>query len=203
MPRPRPLTSDEATRTLANRFGKRADSLRQFNTKFGARSKRVFLVWTRWDGLEPERGVDDEKVLHRVEILPTPRVSDLTAVSRRPFFAEGTLPDGGVRVDEISVYRFTEDMLKGLVVPGDPGSPGHPIAPRNKDQSITMPAGTDFFYEIVDDGRQGEGPAERQRFQLIGFPTRLETRVQFAVFLSRSSADTSRRGVSQMQDDDL
>lgn len=195
MPRPRALTQFEATRTLANRLGKRADDLRQFSTKFGARSKRVFLVWTRFTG--EERGEGDEKVLHRVELLPTPRVSELTAVSRRPL-TEGTLTDGGVRVDGISVHRYTEDMLRGLTVPGEPGQPGTPIArDRGTDPKV------DFFYEVVDDGRQGEGVAERQRFQLIGYPTRLETRVQFVVFLQRSSADMDRDGRSGAGDDDL
>lgn len=198
MPRPRPLSPFQATRTLANRLGKRADNLRQFSTKFGARSKRVFLVWTRFTG--EERGEGDEKVLHRVELLPTPRVSELTAVSRMPLI-EGSLSNGGVRVDEISVYRYTEDMLRGLVVPGEPGTPGTPIAPKGAKRD-TNPR-IDFFYEIVDDGRQGEGLAERQRFQLIGYPTRLESRVQFAVFLQRSSADLGRDGRSDLQDDDL
>lgn len=198
MPRPRPLTPTEATRTLANRFGKRADNLRQFNTKFGARSKRVFLVWTKVTG--EERGEGDENVIHRIELLPTPRVSELTAVSRMPMI-EGSLPNGGVRVDEISVYRYTEDMLRGLVVPGEPGTPGTPIA-RKGSERLTDPR-IDFFYEIVDDGRQGEGIAARQRFQLIGYPARVETKVYFAVFLQRSSADMLRSGESSADEDDL
>lgn len=199
MPRPRPLTPFEATRTLANRLGRRADSLRQFNTKFGARSKRVFLVWTFWTG--EERGEGEESIYRRVELLPTPRVSELTSVSRVPFFVEGTLPNGGVRVDEISVYAYTEDVLKGLVIPGEPGMQGSAV--NRADAELQSNAKIDFFYEIVDDGRQGEGEAERQRFQLVGYPTRLETRVQFAVYLSRSSADTNRRGQPVTQDDDL
>ena len=198
MPRPRPLTPFQATRTLANRLGKRVDNLRQFSTKFGTRSKRVFLVWTKFTG--EERGIGDEKVLHRVELLPTPKVSELTSVSRRPMI-EGELPDGGVRVSEISVYRYTEDMLKGLVVPGEPGQPGTPIQAKGAERNTR--SDVDFFYEIVDDGRQGEGLAERQRFQLIGYPTRLESRVEFAVFLQRSSADLGRDGRSDLQDDDL
>ncbi len=198
MPRPRPLNPIEATRTLANRLGKRVDNLRQFSTKFGTRSKRVFLVWTKVTG--EERGEGDENILYRIELLPTPRVSELTAVSRRPLI-EGSLSDGGVRVDEISVYRYTEDMLRGLVVPGEPGQPGTPIAPVGAER-LTNPR-IDFFYEIVDDGRQGEGRAARQRFQLIGYPARLESRVQFAVFLQRSSADMGRDGLSDVTDDDL
>lgn len=189
MPKVRALTPDQARRTLANRFGPRADRLRQLNTNFGIRSKRVFLVWTEWKA--DERGEGEEVILSRVELLPTPRVSDLTAIQRRAFL-QGALPDGSIRVDEISVARYTEDNLKGLVIPGDvPGQPGRAVNPHGVERDTK--GNVSFFYEVVEDGR-GDDPAARQRFNLNGYPARLESRLQFAVYLVRESKDMNRLG---------
>jgi len=188
MPKIRALTPQQARSTLVARFGPRADRLRQFNTNFGARSKRVFLVWESWGG--GERGVGTPRILARVELLPTPKVSDLSAVQRRSWL-EGALSDGSGRVDEISVHRYTEDMLRGLTIPGEPGTAGTPVNAHGAERD-TSPR-IDFFYEIVEDGR-GDNPAARQRFQINGYPFRKETSVQFGVYLVRESEDLTRRG---------
>jgi hypothetical protein len=188
MPRIGPLTPEQAKRTLANRLAPRADRLRQFNTKFGVRSKRVFLTWTRWDS--DERGEGHEVIFARVELLPTPRVNDLTAIQRRAFL-QGALPDGSIRVDEISVASFTEDNLTGLTIPGDPGQPGTPVNPNGVERKTK--GNISFFYEIQDDGR-GDNPAARQRFNISGFPYRAESKLQFIVILVRESQDMNRLG---------
>src|SRR5690606_22489316 len=107
-------SSDKARSTLAHRLGLKADRLRQKYTKFGLRSQRVFLCWSSWSG--EERGEGDETLFARVEITPTPRVSDLNALNRRPY-AAGVFKEGSVRVDQISAVVFTRDMLSGLVIP--------------------------------------------------------------------------------------
>jgi hypothetical protein len=189
VPRVRPLTPDEAKKTLANRFGGRADRLRQLNTKFGIRPHRVFLVWTEW--VADESGEGGEKILSRVELLPTPKVSDLSAIQRRAFL-QGALPDGSLRVEEISVDRYTEDNLKGLVIPSDvPGQPGRPVNPNGVERNTK--GNISFFYEVVEDGR-GDNPAARQRFNLNGYPSRAASRVQFIIYLVRESQDMDRRG---------
>ena len=180
MPRPRPLTPAEAKRSLANRLGLRgADRLRQFSTRFGLRSRRVFLTWSRFSGAE--RGEGTERVIARVEILPTPKVADATSVMRMPF-AAGVLPVGSLRVSLISV-KFTADQLTGRRVPGRGSEP------------IAEPI--DFFYELVEDGR-GDDPAERQRFRVLGMPWRDEGNVGWNVLLERSSEDFARDGTSQI-----
>ena len=180
MPRPRPLSPEEAKRTLANRLGTRiAPRLRQFATRFGIRSKRVFLVWTKFTG--SERGEGNENIISRIELLPTPRVTDLSSITYQPYSA-GVLPVGSVRVDKIAL-TVTMDQLMGKAVPG-----------QLKGAKIEEPYG--FFYEIVEDGR-GDGVPMRQRFRLYGVPDRREEDVCWSIMLERVAEDLARNGQSQ------
>jgi len=202
MPRPAPLPSPQAAKhTLANRFTRLADRVRQLNTRFGLRSRRVFLVWTKWTGAV--RGEGNEKVINVVELLPTPKVSDLTAISRN-VMAQGTVPTGSIRVEQISAGAFTEDQLRGLTIPGiSPMAPngtiGAPVNPvglnRNSNPRI------DFWYEVVEDGR-GDNPAFRQRYRLLNGPTRQEGRLQWVVGLERASEERDRLGIPQIDLDE-
>ena len=184
MPKPRPLTPAEAKGSLANRFSGLVDRTRQLATKFGLRSKRVFLVWTRWTGSERGEGVEQEQA--RVEILPTPLVSDLTSVALNPY-AAGKLPVGSIRVSEISL-SFTFDQLAGTKMPGREGAGA-------------IPSNVDFFYEVVEDGR-GDPEPVRQRFRRLGGPTREEDNVSWSLLLERSSEDRDRRGRSNAGPDE-
>ncbi len=203
-----PLGSAEgAARTLAHRLTRRADRLRQLNTRFGLRSRRVFLVWTRWTGVE--RGEGDEQEVERVELLPTPRVSDLTAIGRSPT-PYGMWPDGTLRVDQISCGAYTEDNLRGLRVPARTAA-----APRASSGTLVAP-GTeldpktdtrvDFFYELVDDGREqavsGDPQAGRKRFRLLGSPHRAEGSLYWSLNIQRASDDRDRAGESRESDHD-
>lgn len=115
-----PLTAHQARTSLAHRLTARVDRLRQRLTSAGLRSDRVFLVWTTFSGAH--RGEGEETEVARVELLPTPRVSDMTAVNFNPFSA-GILPNGVIRVDRVS-GRMTEDQLRGLAIPlGADGAP--------------------------------------------------------------------------------
>lgn len=185
MPRPRPLTRDEARRTLAHRFAGRegkpglADRLRQLSTKFGLRSQRVFLVWTKFTG--EERGEGDEHVIARVEILPTPKVEGVTAQAYNPFSA-GKYPVGSVRVTEVSAGLFTYEQLVGSRVPGQAAPLADPI---------------DFFYELVEDGR-GDDQPRHPRYRLLGVPERREGNVSWSLVLERAGEELDRRGRSQI-----
>lgn len=206
---PRPLPSPEAARSsLAHRFTRRADRIRQLNTRFGLRSRRVFLVWTRWTG--KERGAGDEHEIARVELLPTPKVSDLTAVGRVPT-AHGVWPDGTVFLDQVSAGAYTEDNLVGLRIPDQhaelsapratPGAliDGTPAEPRTDPR-------VDFFYELVEDGRgsprDGEPQATRKRFRLAATPGRAEGSLYWRLVLARATDDRDRLGTSREGDDD-
>lgn len=194
MPRPAPLTGPEAAkRTLAHKLTPVADRLRQLNTRFGLRSKRVFLVWTEWGGAE--RGEGDERILFELELLPTPRVSDLGSLTRRPYSA-GVFPEGSLRVDQISAGAYTRDVLIGKSIPCSTTS-----APR-ADQGSPVNAhglelGTnpriDFWWEIQEDGR-GDDPAQRFRFRVFGGPSRIEGSLYWAVNLELADEARDRTG---------
>lgn len=194
MPKPGPLTGPDAARaTVAHRLTGVADRLRQLNTRFGLRSKRVFLVWTRWSGAE--RGEGEESLLAEIELLPTPRVSDLSSISRRAY-AVGVFPEGSIRVDQISAGAYTYDVLRGLSIPSqttsapraDTGASvnGDPIE-KASDPRI------DFWYEVQEDGR-GDNPAARQRFRVFGGPSRNEGSLYWAVNLERADEARNRLG---------
>lgn len=179
-----------------------ADRLRQFYTRFGLRSQRVYLVWTKWTG--EERGEGEEQILLRMELLPTPRVRDLNSVSRLPF-PVGTLPEGSLVVDQISCGAYTADNLRGLVFP--PGNakaprplPGEPVARAPTGDPRSDPT-VDFFWEIVEDGRGDESP-ERHRFRLLGFPSRREGSLFWFCVLEAVSDPLLRDGRSPDEEED-
>ncbi len=162
-------------------------------------------MWTECSGYE--RGEGNEGELLRLEILPTPRVSDLTSVTMNPF-SGGILPAGSVRVDQISA-RFNDDILSGRIAP----------AADARGHRIVEPF--DFFYEIIEDGR-ADGPltgpcagvseaeqlsgfpsdASRAKFRLASVPNRDEGSVQFTVLLERISEDRTASGQSQLGQDE-
>ncbi len=181
MPKPKPLTPEEAKRSLANRFGPRADRLRQLNTKYGMRPQRVFLVWTKFTG--DERGEGRENEVRRVEILPTPLVTSLDAIALNPFTA-GLIAMGSVKVSEISMACFTADMLRG----------------RTSGKDI-IPEPVSFFYEIVEDGRADAEPA-RQKYRPASQPVLVPGDLHWLITLERISEDRDREGKSRLGPDE-
>lgn len=182
MPKPKALTPAQAKRTIAHRFaGSKerpgiADRLRQLSTRFGLRSTRCFLVWTRFTG--EHRGEGEETEIARVEILPTPRVSDSTAIARNPYSA-GVLPVGALRVDQISAGAYTYDELRGVKIPG-----------VGADEPM-IPEDVSFFWEMVEDGR-GDARPEPRRFRVLAGPSRSEGNVYQSILLDRISEDRNR-----------
>lgn len=176
MPRPRPLNPFEAKRSLANRLGPTADRLRQFATKFGIRPYRFFLVWTVFDG--EERGEGTERELARIELLPTPKIGELTSLQEAAF-STGTLSTGVLRLDKISL-KFTTAALRGLEIP-------------TEGQKLNMPPKVDFWYEMREDGRGGDTPIPL-RFRLNGEPFRRAGSVSWSVLLERQDEATQVDG---------
>src|ERR1019366_3399918 len=198
MPRPRPLTPRQARGTTAHRLAPRVDRLRQFATRFGLRSYRVALLWTRWSG--DERGQGKELSSARLEILPTPRVKSLDSVAYRAF-SGGLLPVGSVRVTEISAL-FTSDQLRGIAIPSpefawenDPPLPTSALCLPARLDPKGLPDPLDFYWEVWEDGR-GDDPAERQKYRLLATPYRHAGAVQWEGMLERVHADAVRDGSS-------
>lgn len=179
MPRPKPLTDEQAQRSFANRFGRTADNLRQLATKFGIRPYRVFLVWQKWTGVERFEG--DPVTLLELEILPTPEVQSLDSVAVNPLTA-GMLQMGMVRVKEVST-SLTYEQLKGLAIPGQP-------------LLDHIPQPFSFFYELREDGRSGVKTV-RRKYRLATEPTRDAGNVQWVLTLEKISEDRNRDGQSE------
>ncbi len=173
--RPRPISPAEAKSSLAARLGRRVDRLRQVDARLGFRPYQVFLVWTKWDG--DERGEGSQSVVARCQLLPAPVVADLTALSRGKFSA-GKYPTGAIRVSEIST-SYTTEHLTGKVLPD-----------RGEDQ---VPHPYQFFYEIVEDGRNGKEPS-RRRFSLTSEPFLDAENFQWVIVLDKTSGDMGNDG---------
>ena len=179
----RPLSPREAKWSILNRIAPVVDRARQVAVRTGLRSHRVFLVWTLWDGAE--RGSGDEREVARMEILPTPRVDGLDAVALKSF-GPGILPEGSIRLRSVSV-RYTEDQLRGRVVPVDAW----------KTEALDpLPANVSFFYELFEDGRGNEYPT-RMKYRLASQVWHQEGKVAHTFVLERISEDSTAEGPSR------
>jgi len=176
VPTPRPLSPFQARATLANRLGRVADRVRQFSTSFGLRPYRIFLVWSTFDG--EERGEGTEREIQRIEILPTPRVAELTAL-QQAIYGTGTIGTGTLRVDLITV-KFAESTLNGTFIPGKGQDTG------------SYPNGVDFWWELRSDARGLDIPIPI-RFRLNASPVLLPGQVGWAVVLEKQEEPTNAR----------
>jgi hypothetical protein len=182
MPRPKQLDPSGASRTLLSRLGGKpgklgvVDRVRQIATKLGDRPYNVDLVWVRWTGVRI--GIGTEDIEARVPVVPNPVVTDLTAVTHNPYSA-GILPVGTVRVSEVSPGQYSDDLLRGFILPDK--------SPR--------PANVEFFWELRFDGRNtGIEPTQRARFRVLGTPFYDADNLQVVCLLERASEDPSRLG---------
>jgi len=93
-----PLAPGQFARSLAGSLGPSLDEIRQIGTDLGLRPYRVFLVHWQWAG---EKGVGRPREISRREILPTPRVRDMSQAS---FLMSqfGMTEAGGIFIDRIS-----------------------------------------------------------------------------------------------------
>ena len=204
MPKPAPLPGlDRARATLAHRLTRRVDRIRQLYTRFGVRSRRVFMVWTKWSGRE--RGEGHEVTVARRELLPTPELSDSTAVKWN-FRAVGAVPEGALRVSEVSAGAYTKDNLMGVVIPPPAATeeaprpvPGMPLGWDEGAPVNVQPV--DFFYVVVEDGR-GDRLGERERYRLNGTPWREEDGFHWVLDLERADPEEHRNGTSASDDAD-
>lgn len=174
MPTPRPLTPWQAKASLAQRLSPIGDRLRQFATTFGIRPYRVSLVWTRFTG--EERGEGTEIEIGRHEILPTPKVGELTSLQNLGYSA-GVLSTGTLRVDNISA-GLTRAQLVGLEIPG-------------RGQAFEMPPDVDFWYELIEDGRGGDTPVPA-RFRIASEPVRIPGNVSWSIMIEKQEEPLQR-----------
>lgn len=172
----RPLEPEEVGRTLAAKLVPVVDRIRQLATRFGIRPYRVFLVHVRWTG--PRRGMGEGQEVSRVEILPTPAVSEMNGIVEIAK-ALGRTEEGGVSITEIS-GKYSEDDLRGL-------TPDllDPQQPR------TLLPNVEFFWEVAENRPNRPDPV-RRRFQLASAPSLSRDVVQWRVQLTKQDYDRSR-----------
>jgi hypothetical protein len=166
------LTGDDLKCSLAISLIPVADDLRDLLTQTGMRPYVVHFVRTRWSG--GSRGDGVEQVVYDAPILPTPLVSDLSALNEivNPV---GLDEVGGIVLSEVS-GAYTEEQLLGR------GAGGEPIPPDEQ-----------FYYEIEFTRTDGR-PAERRRFFIRSAPSYQPSKFQWTVSLERSHEDRTRLG---------
>lgn len=165
--------------TLAGRLVPVADRLRNLLAKTGVRVYRVYIVHAYWTG--PKRGVGDQIIASRSEIVPVPRVRDLNAV-RRNVLASGLTEEGDIIVDQISA-KYTEDDLSCRT-------------PDNIDPQIprTSLKTVEFWYEIQENRPSNPPPPIRRFSPPVATPMLSRGGLAWTVILTKQGEDRGRRG---------
>jgi hypothetical protein len=156
--------------SLARRLIPAVDRVRDLYTQIGARPYRVWIIKTRFTGERRGRGV--EQVIHETEILPTPLVVDLRALSE-VVTPVGVNDQGVIQLQYIS-GRYTEELLLGV------GLDGHPVAPNET-----------VYYEIEFFRADGL-PSERRRFVRDSVPHYNALQFQWLVTLVSAIENRAR-----------
>lgn len=161
---------------LSNSLGQKligvADNIRDLRVRFGLRPYRVRILRTRWAGAA-KRGVGPQIVSWEMEILPVPKISDLTGLTEiiNPVGADEV---GSIMLTEIS-GRYTEDVLRGFDQNGAQPEPNEQV-----------------FYEV-----EFSTTGERRRFYFRSAPTYLPSKFQWQIRLERSHEERTRDGALQ------
>lgn len=154
-------TPQLVAKSLGQRLVPVVDNARDLLTRFGLRPYRVKIIRVRFAG--PRRGMGPEAVVHELELLPTPKVVDMSSLVE-VVTAVGVNEQGSVQLQKIS-GRYTEEQLVGV------GPDGAQVAPNET-----------VYYEIEFFRRDGL-PSEKRRFVRDVVPTYNATSVEWMVTL--------------------
>lgn len=165
--------------TLAGRLVPVADRLRALKARFGVRPYRVFLVHAVWSG--GRRGVGTQQITSRFEILPPPRVRDLSGVNRH-LRATGLSEEGDVVVDEISAKYAEDDLL------------GRTPDLQNPQLQRTLRQDVEFWWEIHEARAVGTPPVTRRYSPPSAVPMLSRDNMQWKVTLTKQGEDRGRNG---------
>lgn len=161
---------------LRNSLGQKlipvVDRVRDVLTCLGLRPYRVKIVRCRFAG--GRRGQGPEQVVHELELLPTPKVVDMSALTEvdTPL---GINEQGLVQLQKIS-GRYTEETLIGV------GPDGNQVAPNET-----------VYYEIEFFRRDGR-PSEKRRFVRETVPTWNAATIEWTVTLNSVIEKRGRDG---------
>lgn len=154
-------TVDLMNRSLASKLIPVVDKVRDVNTQLGMRPYRVRIVRTRFAG--GRRGVGPESVVHELELLPTPKVIDMSSLIE-VVTPVGINEQGVVQLQKIS-GRYTEEQLLGVGPNGD------------------AVASNEAVYFEIEFFRRDGAPAERRRLQRDALPTYSASNAEWQVTL--------------------
>jgi hypothetical protein len=182
----RPPDPQQLRGTLAYDLVSVVDDIRDIPVELGLRPYRVFLVHGAWTG--GERGAGELVVSARREILPVPRVRDMSAV-KRGVRATGVTEDGDIAIDRVSA-KYTEDDLMGRT----PDLRDPNVARTNRNP-------TEFWYEIQESRPSSPVPVTRRFSPPAAVPMLSRSGVQWRpLILTKQDEDRSRRGSTESED---
>lgn len=174
----RPPEPARMPQTLAGRLVPVADKLRNLKARFGIRPYRVFMVHATWTG--GKRGVGNQVITSRREILPVPRVREIDSVARA-LRATGLTEEGDLVIDEISA-KFAEDDLTGRTP--------DLVNPENL---RTSRSDVEFWYEVQE--ARASAPTVIRRFSPpVRTPSLSRDGLQWKVTLTKQGEDRGRNG---------
>ena len=173
----RPLPAQQRPTSLTGRLVQVVDRVRQLNTRLGLRPYRVFLVHLSWPG---RKGIGQPQVLSEREILPTPKVVDMSTTSLF-LRAAGLGEEGSIVVGEISP-KYSEDDLMGLTP--DLTSATDPM---------TSSDNVEFFWEIRESRQVFPAPQPR-RYVPSGVPALNLKKSEWRVPLTKQDGNRARGG---------
>jgi len=172
----RPLRHDEVRASLMSRLVPSIDKIRQIATDLGLRPYRVYLIHILWSGDRVGDGHPEE--ISRREILPTPRIRDMSATTE-VLSQFGRVEEGGILVDRISA-KFSEDDLMGAT-PDLIDSDSPRTGKRN----------AEFFWEVQENRPGCPNPPPR-RFAPAGAPTLMRGGLSWRLPLTKQMVNRSR-----------
>lgn len=177
----RPPDAALVPQTLAGRLVPVVDKIRNLNVRLGVRPYRVFLVHAIWTG--GKRGIGQREIHSRLELLPVPRVRDVSSVSRN-LRATGTTEEGDIVIDRISV-KYTEDDLVGKT----------PDL-RDPDHRRTSRPDVEFWWEVEESRPSSPRPSIRRFSPPARVPALSPGRLEWRVTLTKQAGDRNRNGGS-------
>jgi len=172
----RPLRPEEVRGSLMSELSPTIDSIRQIATALGLRPYRVFIVHVLWSGSRVGDGQPIE--VSRREILPTPRIRDMSATTE-VLSAFGRVEEGGIVIDRISA-KYSEDDLTGKT-------------PDLIDPAITRTGkrNGEYFWE-VQENRPGCPRSIPRRYVHAAAPTLMRGGSHWRIPLNKQMVDRSR-----------
>ena len=148
------------------------DGVRDLLPRFGLRPYVLRVVKLRWSG--PRRGMGQPYVECANDILPTPKVTDLSGMTEIAT-PVGLDEVGTVMVTQIS-GRFTDEFFRFASPDGKEPEPNEEI-----------------FYEIEFPQVSGK-PGDKRRFALRGAPMYYASKFYWQIRLERTRSDRAENG---------